>query len=261
MSWICFVLAININQLNQYIMKKLGLLFLLAPFFLMGQDNSSNIINLTHIKVKMGHEAQFVEGVKMYNKCYSKNEGEGKWNFWKRLQGSNSVYAVTDMIENWAEMDDDNDEARNKCRNLFPNFILPHMGKSDYMITESMPDISNDSTEPKDKVWVTYFRVKNRADFMPVIKAISAEIKKVEGDERAHWYSVAGGSTEAPDYMVVWPFDNYADLDKDTDGVWKIYENAHGKKKTEEMRTKFRNSVDDSWSYIYDKSDDMSKTD
>jgi hypothetical protein len=249
------------NHLKLLIMKKLSLLLLIVPFFLLGQDDSSNITNLTHIQVKIGHEAQFVEGVKMYNKCYSENDGDGKWNFWKQVQGTNTVYAVTDMMENWAEMDDDNDEAGNKCRNVFPNFILPHMKETNYMITKSIPEISNDSTEPKDKVWVTYFRVKNTADFMSVIKAISGEIKKVEGDERAYWYSVAGGSAKAADYMVAWTFNKYADLDQNMDDVWKIYENAHGKKKTQEMRTIFRNSLDDSWSYMYDKSDDMSKTD
>jgi hypothetical protein len=241
-------------------MKKLGLLLLIVPFILLGQDNTSNITNLTHIEVKMGHEAQFVEGVKMYNKCYSENGGEGKWNFWRRVQGSNTVYAVTDMMENWAEMDDENDEAHSKCRGLFPDFILPHMEKTHYMIAESIPEISNDSTEPQDKVWVTYFRVKNTSDFKSVIKSISGEIKKVEGDERAYWYSIAGGSSKAPDYMVAWPFDKYADLDKNMDGVWKIYENANGKKKTEEMRETYRNAVDDSWSYMYDKSENMSKT-
>lgn len=128
------------------------------------------------------------------------------------------------------------------------------------MIAESIPEISNDSTEPQDKVWVTYFRVKNTSDFKSVIKSISGEIKKVEGDERAYWYSIAGGSSKAPDYMVAWPFDKYADLDKNMDGVWKIYENANGKKKTEEMRETYRNAVDDSWSYMYDKSENMSKT-
>lgn len=256
------LLAININQLNQYIiMRKLSLLLLVIPFFLMGQDDSSNIINLTHIEVKMGHEADFAQGVEKYKKCYAENGGESTWNFWRRVQGTNTVYAVTDMMENWAEMDEDSDEAGEKCRSIFPEFILPHMEKMNYMITESMPDISNDSTEPKDKVWVTYFRVKNSADFKSVVQAISGEVKKVEGDERAFWYSVAGGSSKAPDYMVVWAFDKYADLDKDMDGVWKIYENANGEEKTEELRTKFRNAVDDSWSYMYDKSDDMSKTD
>lgn len=240
-------------------MKKLGLLFLTIPFFLMGQ-NESIINNITHIQVKMGHEAQFAEGVKMYKKCYEENNGEGTWNFWRRVQGANTVYAVTDTMENWAEMDDENDEAGNSCRSIFPSFILPHMESVDYMISETMPEISNDSQEGKDKVWVTYFRVENSTDFMEVVKALSGEIKKAEGDERGYWYSVAGGSTDSPDYLVAWPFDKYADLDVDMDGVWKIYEKAHGKKKTEEMRNKFRNALDDSWSYIYDKSDDLSKT-
>ena len=91
-------------------MKKLSLLLLIVPFILMGQDNSSSINNVTHIQVKMGHEAQFVEGVKMYKKCYSDNGGEGKWNFWKQVQGTNAVYAVTDVMENWAEMDEDGEK-------------------------------------------------------------------------------------------------------------------------------------------------------
>lgn len=37
-------------------MRKLCFLLLIIPFFLMGQDDdSSNIINVTHITVKMGH--------------------------------------------------------------------------------------------------------------------------------------------------------------------------------------------------------------
>ncbi|WP_439151944.1 hypothetical protein [Winogradskyella sp.] len=243
-------------------MRKLCFLLLIVPFFLMGQDDdSSNIVNVTHITVKMGHEAQFAEGIDKYKKCYEENNGEGTWNFWRRVQGSNSVYAVTDSMENWAEMDDDSDEASNNCRSLFPEHILPHMESMDYMITETMPDISNDSNESKDKVWVTYFRVNSSADFMEVIKAVSGEIKKAEGDERAYWYTVVGGSEDSAEFMVAWPFDNYADLDKDMDGVWKVYENAHGAEKTAEMRKKFNEAIDGSWAFMYDKSDTMSKTD
>lgn len=241
-------------------MKKLSLLVALVPLFLLGQ-NPEHIINLTHIEVKMGHEAQFAEGVKMYNKCYAEAGGEDQWNFWSRVQGANSVYAVTTMMDNWAEMDDEGDEAGKNCMNMFPTFILPHMKSTHNMITESMPEISKDSSEPMDKVWVTYFRVNNSSDFMNIVKAISAEIKKSEGDERGYWYSVAGGSSKDADYMVVWPFNKYAELDKSRDGVWKVYEKAHGEKKTNEMRKKWRNAVDDSWSYIYNKSDSMSKAD
>lgn len=241
-------------------MKKLSLLLLIAPLFLLGQNDAEHLSNLTHIKVKMGHEPQFAEGVKMYNKCYSENGGEDTWSFWSRVQGKGSVYAVTSRMANWAEMDEESDDASKKCRSIFPIFVLPHMEETYSSITSFIPEISNDSSDPMDKVWVTYFKVTNGTDFWEVIKSLSEQIKKVEGDERGYWYSFAGGSKDSPDYMVAWPFNKYADLDKDMDGVWKIYENEHGKKKTEEMRTKFRNSLDDSWSYIYDQSDDMSKT-
>jgi hypothetical protein len=242
-------------------MKKLCLSLLAVPFFLLGQDNASFIENLTHIKVKMGHEAQFAEGVKMYKECYAENGGTDTWNFWSRLQGKGTVYAVTSMMDNWAEMDKEPDAASGMCRAMFPSFISPHMEEVYTSITSYMPEISNDSPGSMDKVWVTYFQVKDNQEFMTVIKALSAEIKKAEGDERGYWYSFEGGSKDSPDYLVAWPFDKYADLDKDMDGVWTVYENAHGKKKTAEMRAMYRNAVEDSWGYIYDKSDSMSKAD
>ena len=39
-------------------MKKLCFLIFVLPLLIMAQDDSSNIVNLTHIEVKMGHEAQ-----------------------------------------------------------------------------------------------------------------------------------------------------------------------------------------------------------
>jgi hypothetical protein len=242
-------------------MKKLCLLLLVVPFLILAQDDSGYIDNLTHIKVKMGHEAQFAEGVKMYKKCYVENGGEDTWSFWSRLQGKGTVYAVTSMMENWAEMDKEPDAASGMCRAMFPSFISPHMEEVYTSITSFMPSISKDGSGTMDKVWVTYFQVKNKQDFMTVINAVTAEIKKAEGDERGYWYSFQGGSKDSPDYLVAWPFDKYADLDKDMDGVWTVYENAHGKKKTAEMRAMYRNAVEDSWGYIYDKSDEMSKTD
>ena len=241
-------------------MKKLSVLLMVIPFFMFGQEDSNYLDNLTHIKVKMGHEAQFAEGVKMYKKCYSENGGEDNWTFWRRIQGKGTVYAVTSQMANWAEMDKDPDAAANQCRSMFPMFLAPHMEETWTSITSFMPEISNDSQSPSDKVWVTYFKVKNTTDFMTVIKAMTAEIKKAEGDERGYWYAFEGGSKDAPNYLVAWPFETYADLDKDMDSVWKVYENAHGKKKTDQMKAMYRNAVSDDWGYIYDSSEDMSKT-
>ena len=239
-------------------MRKLIFMMILLPLIVIGQNEDTRILNLTHVKVKMGHEAQFAEGMKMYKKCYKENGGEDYYGVWRRVQGKNSVMAFTSSEDNWAGMDDQNDEAGNKCRHLFSDFLMPHMAGYDYSIATFMPKISKDENNSLDKAWVTYFRVKNSSDFMDVIKIVSESVKAAEGDERAYWYGFAGGGTSSPDYMVVWPFDKYADLDKDQDGVWELVEKKHGKKKLDEVREKFRNSLDDVWSYIYDRSEDLS---
>ena len=239
-------------------MRKLILVMFLVPIMMMGQENESKILSLTHVKVKLGHEAQFFEGMKMYKKCYGENGGEDGWNAWRRVQGKNMVVAVSSMMDNWAAMDDDNDEASNKCRNLFNGFIMPHVDGYESSFARTMPNISNDSDNNKDKVWVTYFRVNNSTKFMDVIKTVSGAVKESEGDERAYWYGFSGGGPSSADYMVVWPFEKYADLDKDQEGVWELCEKKHGKKKTEELRETFRNSLDDSWAFMYDKSDELS---
>ena len=233
---------------------------LFFPILMMGQENDSFVLSMTSVQIKMGHEAQFSEGMKMYNKCYKENGGEDSWNVWRRVQGKNSVVGITSMMDNWAEMDDQNEEAGNKCRHIFPGFIMPHIDGYESSMATFMPKISRDENNSNDKVWVTYFRVKNSSDFMDVVKTVSGAVKSAEGDERGYWYSFAGGGTSSPDYMVVWGFDKYADMDKDQEGVWELCEKKHGKKKTDELREKFRNSVEESWSYMWDKSEELSYT-
>lgn len=67
-----------------------------------------------------------------------------------------------------------------------------------------------------------------------------------------------GGSPETPDYFTTQPFEGFADLDKDVDGIWKVYEKVNGKKATDELRNKLRSSLDKAWSYMYTLSEDLS---
>ena len=68
-------------------MKKLFYLLLLCPILMLSQENESFLLNLSEITLKPGHEAQFIEGVKAYKKCYNDNEGKENWNMWRRMQG------------------------------------------------------------------------------------------------------------------------------------------------------------------------------
>lgn len=224
---------------------------------LTAQNNESILLNMTEITVKQGHNAQFMEGVKKWKECYLENKGQDKWNIWRRVQGVGTVYVMTGSMKNWAEMDKE-DPANKECYLTVLNFIMPHVEKIDYNIARSMPEFSRASSQDTKLVWVTFYQVNNSEDFRNVISLVSSSIKAKEGDARGAWYSYMGGSVDAPDYMVSTPFKGYAELDITRDSPGKVYENAVGKKKADELWVKWRAAVTKSWSYIYTLNTELS---
>ncbi len=224
---------------------------------LTAQNNDKTLMNVTEITVKQGHDVQFVEGVKNWKECYLKNKGADQWNFWKRVQGEGNVYVMTGIMNTWAEMDK-KDAAGEGCYMTLVNFIMPHVEKVNYSIAQSMPEFSRGPNEDMKLVWVTFYRVKNDLDFKEVIGAVTGSVKNKEGSYRAWWYSYMGGAVDAPDYMVSSPYKGYADLDISRDSPAKVYEDAVGKKKADEMRSKWRAAVSDSWSYIFTLNSELS---
>lgn len=217
---------------------------------LSAQNNTSYLLNVSEITVKQGHEAQFVEGVKKWKECYLENNGKESWNIWRRVQGEGTVYIMSGMMQNWAEMDKE-DPANKECYMTVVNFIMPHVEKVNYNIARSMPEFSRTMPEDTKLIWVTFFKVNDGTVFREIVADVNTAVKNKEGSQRGIWYSYAGGASDTPDYMVSTPFKGFADLDISRDGVWKIYENAVGKKKADEMDKKWDAAVDDAWSYIY----------
>ncbi|MHB1146785.1 MAG: hypothetical protein ACYC01_04230 [Lutibacter sp.] len=239
-------------------MKKLLLLAFLIPMFAFSQNDGSKLLSMSEITVKPGHNSQFIEGVKMWKECYMENKGTDKWNIWKRVQGEGIMYVMTGMMDNWAEMDKE-DAAGKECRMKVLDFIMPHVEKINYNIARTMPEVSKSTPSEGTKlVWVSFFRVDNDSVFNDIIKGTSSAIKSAEGSVRGTWYTFMGGGPDSADYMVSTPYKGYADLDITRDGVWKIYENKNGKKKTDDMRAKFRASLENSWAYLYSLSEEIS---
>ena len=227
---------------------------------LLSQESESFLLNLSEITVKSSHNAQFLEGVKSWKKCYMDNEGKDKWNMWKRLQGEGNVYTLTSTMANWAEMDDDSDAAGKECSMKVVNLIMPHVKSVHYNIARSMPSLSRSTGMPEDTkvVWVYNVKTNNSTDFKEVVEEVISTLKKTEGDSRGTWYSVVGGSPEVADYFVGIPYKNFADMDVERDGAWNVYEKANGKEKTDALRTKFRAAVSSDWSYIYTLNKELS---
>lgn len=215
------------------------------------------ILSTTEFTIKTGHETQFEDGVKAWKACYLENKGTWTWTMWKRYNGKGSVYVLTSRSKNWAEFDQ-SDEAGKKCYQIVMDKIVPHIECTEDNFATSIPEFSRTGASDWGIVWVSNFRVDNGVLFRELIKQTSEAIKKVEGDYRSYWYAQNGGGPESADFFVVTPYKNFAALDIERDGVWKMVENEKGKEETEKMRASFRSNLENSWGYVYKRMEDLS---
>lgn len=232
-------------------MKRALYLMILLPLISFGQENSKKLLNMVELTVKMNHQQEFNDGMQKWKDCYLSNNGTDTWNVWNRMQGQSGVVAVTYTMDKWAEMDEGQTEADKACMNIFKNDVFPHIENMNFNLSWTMPEYSRTSSDSTSVVWVTFFRTNNSTDFMDVVKEVSATYRKEKGQPMGVWYDFVGGGMDSPDYMVATPYKNFAQLDEPFDGPWAVYEKAHSKEKMEQMRSKFRSSVDEAWSYLY----------
>jgi hypothetical protein len=232
-------------------MKNLFLLLLLLPIMAISQDADSQIMTMRQFTVKHGHVSQFVEGMKMWKECYLENGGTNEWNAWRRVNGEGSVFIMTGTAANWAEFDKTG-PVGTSCRHIIQNFIDPHVVSVSYNMANTMPQWSRKTPlEGRTKVNVTYFKTNNTVEFNAVIEEILNSLRKAEGETRGAWYRTFGGGPDIADYFVSIPYLNYAGMDNMGPNVWTTYEKEHGKKKTDELRARWRACLTDSWSYMF----------
>lgn len=226
----------------------------------LAQDNDESVImSLTEFTIKPGHNTQFMEGVKTWKECYLEHEGEWTWYMSRRIQGTGNVYALRSYMENWAEWDDASDEAGQACQNLAVNLINPNVEKATTYLSRSVPSVSKKSGNPGNVVNVMYVRVKNGTLFRDTVTEVVSAVRNAEGDARAYWYSAIGGGLDAPHYSAVTPYENFAAMDEERDGVWTVVENELGEEKRAELQQNFRESVDQVWSYMWRNVPDLSR--
>lgn len=232
--------------------------FIYAPVTQAQAEEGSMILSLTEFTVKPGHNTQFMEGVKAWKECYLEHDGEWTWNTWSRVQGEGNVYVLSSFMENWAEMDDPSDEAGQACQNLARDLINTSIEKSTSNLARTVPSISGTPGTPLDVINVMFWRVKNASLFRATVDEVVSTIRTVEGEPRGFWYSGIGGDLNAPHYFVVTQYENFAAMDEDVDGVWTVVENELGPEKRAELQNNYRESVDQSWSYIFRRVADLS---
>ena len=232
---------------------------MVLPFMAVAQEVEEQIMTMTLFKIKQGHSAQFIDGVKKYKECYTENEGVNEWNFWSRVQGEGTVYGVTSFMDKWAEMDE-TDTSGKDCYNIVVNFIMPHVESVNYDMAKTLPEWSKKTAPAETKlVWATYYKVGDAGVFSDVIKEVVSTMKDVEGDSRAYWYRFIGGDRDNADYMVSSTYGSYAELDIDRDSPYEMYVKAKGEKKANSLENMWKSADVESWSYIWEYKPEMSK--
>lgn len=234
----------------------LAILLVAGTFGAHAQDGGSGyLMNLTEYTVKQGHGPDFQAGVTAYKECYLENDGESTWGVWHRMQGEGTTYAVTIPSGTWADMAKD-DPAGEACQDVAMEQIVPHIQNRNHMIVRHMPDVSSSSDDYS--VVVTHnFLVNDNRTFNRIVKDISSVMADHDEAAPGTWYNVIGGR-DNPDYFAAAQFKDLAALDEAGPGPWAIYEEHHGEEAADQLRSEFRDAVDEYWSYIYSLNDEMS---
>jgi hypothetical protein len=232
---------------------------LAVPFTAAAQEEPANqMLSLLELQVKAGHDSDFRAGIAAWKECYLENDGDGSWNLWRRQQGQGNVYVAAFRMQGWGDLDTP-DEAARKCQDVARDKITPftHAENNSNSYVRLMPDISR-SAPAGDVIWVSNFRAEDSRMMMDVVKKVVAAMKEVEGDSRGYWYDVMGGDEKAADYLVVTPFENFAAIEEEREGVWAVVAKVHGEEESERLRSSFMDSLDTGWSYIFRRDSELS---
>lgn len=239
----------------------IGVLILISGINSFSQnDPLGPLMSVTEFTIKPGHELQFQEGVKAWKECYLAEKGEWTWRVWQRQQGEGRVYVLASDMQNWAEMDKTDPVGKN-CAALAISLINPHVENATDHVTRLMPALSKSTPTENELIMVTSFELSLSHGhlFMPAIREIMASMVKAEGSPRGYWYSWLTMGPESPNYHVVTPYKNYAEMDIVRDGIWDIYEKEHGKEKRDLTQGNYRLSLQNTWIYHYKQNVEMSR--
>lgn len=208
------------------------------------------MLNITKIKVKMGHQAKFREGVKSYMKCYQDNDGKSGWTTWSAIDGEPGTYHVVSRFDSWAEFGMD-DAAGDACQSVVGDDIAPHMASVSRTFARHMPDWSADGPD-STVVRLHQFRVSDGMEFREAVGSIVSNLKAADYAYVGNWYQLINTDGDQPDYFVVEGFVDFAAMDVDRGGVRATVAKQIGEDETEELWDDFGDSLYDDNEYFAD---------
>jgi hypothetical protein len=147
-------------------------------------------------------------------------------------------------------------EAGKACDAVFRAQVNPHLKGESSVFMRGDPELSNMAggmRTPPPLIEVTYFKLKpgQRQAFVDAAKKIYVAAGKSKWAGRSMLNEVVDGGENAPDFLLVSPGSNWADLGNELDpDLWKMVEGVYGKADADALHKTIRDSIQTSSAHV-----------
>lgn len=219
------------------------------------EKDTANIVRDYTDTVAPADQQAYETGMKSYNQCLAEHGFKYTWTSWAHETGDVYSYSyVTDPLT-WASFDAMH-EAGKACDATFKAQVNPHLKGETSVFMQGDPELRN---MPAGRlgvpalIEVTYFKLKpgHREAFKDAARKIYVAAEKSKWAGHSMLNEVVEGGEGSPDFLLVSPGSNWADLGKEMNpGLWKMVEGVYGKADADALRQTIRDSIQDSSAHV-----------
>ncbi|MEO5829643.1 MAG: hypothetical protein ABIQ36_03650 [Rhodanobacter sp.] len=219
-----------------------------------GADKTNIVRDYTDTVAPADQQA-YESGIKSYNECLAQHGFKYSWATWVHETGDTYSYSYTTDPVAWADFDAMHETSK-ACDATLRAQVNPHLKGESSAFMQGDPELSNlpaATLGTPALIEVTYFKLKpgQRMAFIDAVKKIYAAAKKSKWAGHSMTNEVIHGGAGAPDFLLVSPSKNWAELGTEMDPtVWKMLEGVYGKAEADAIRKTIRDSVQDSSSHV-----------
>jgi hypothetical protein len=227
-----------------------------------------NIMRVYTDSVAPADQLAYEAGVKSFNKCLAEHGSKVTWTAWSHETGDTYQYSYVSEPVTWADFDGMHVQDQ-PCTAVWQSAANPHMKSETSAFMEVKPEISytgkDDMGATNRLMGVTLLKLKRgheaHEDFMAVAKKIAAAAAKTNWSNHYTFVEVMAADRGAPDFIVTGTAKNWADYGKDPDQpMWKMVEGAYGKADAAAMRKSLTGAIEESWSHVDSRNNDLTYT-
>ena len=217
----------------------------------------ANIFRTFTDTVEPAQQQAYEAAVKTYNKCLGQQHAKYAWLAWGHETGNNYMYSYAAGPYKWADFDAMH-EIGKTCDKVWRAEANAHLKSETSAFLVEIPELSYVPKErdPKPPLLnVTFFKLKvtheAEAAFNEGARKIAAAAVKTNWNGYYMFYKIRSGDGEAPDYLVLSPYKNWAAFGAGHDpALWKMVENAYGKQDGDALHKSVIDSLQESSSHV-----------